>query len=115
MDRLPSGLLKRFCSGSSWSVGLRKILAMKIDQQREPRFRRTVRRLTTETRNMRGYFAARHAWYAWLANGGATTNLFLQGAGTALQSDLMIWLILVLALRERTTSFFYLLSFVILS
>ena len=81
---------------------------MKIDQQREPRFRRTVRRLTTETRNMRGYFAARHVWYAWLANGGSTSNLFLQGAGNAVQSELMIRLIRVLYIGKSTSSFWYL-------
>ena len=81
---------------------------MKIDQQREARFRRTVRRLTIETRNVRSDFAARHVWYAWLADGGSTSNLFLQGAGFALQSDLMIRLIRVLDVGRSTSSFWYL-------
>jgi hypothetical protein len=51
---------------------------------------------------MRGQFAA---WRAWAAGGGSTANLFLQGAGAALQSDLMIRLIRVLDLDSRTSSF----------
>ncbi len=74
----------------------------------ESRFRRTVRRLTIETRNLRGDFAARHVWYAWLADGGSTSNLFLRGAGFALQSDLMIRLIRVLDVGRTTSSFWYL-------
>lgn len=57
---------------------------------------------------MRGDFAARHVWYAWLAHGGSTSNLFLQGAGHAVQSDLMIRLIRVLNIGKGTSSFWYL-------
>jgi hypothetical protein len=81
---------------------------MEGEQPQETRFRRTVRRLTIETKNMRGDFAARHVWYAWLDSGGSTSNLFLQGAGHAVQSDLMIRLIRVLDVGKRTASFWYL-------
>jgi len=57
---------------------------------------------------MRGQFAAWRAWRTWAAGGGTTANLFLQTAGSALQSDLMIRLIRVLDLDSRTCSFWYL-------
>jgi hypothetical protein len=57
---------------------------------------------------MRGDFAAWRTWRAWAAAGGSTANLFLQAAGSALQSDLMIRLIRVFDLDSNTSSFWYL-------
>jgi hypothetical protein len=78
------------------------------DTQQEAKVRRTVRRLTIETRNMRGVFAAWRSWRAWSHAGGATSNMVLQGALVALQSDLMIRLIRVLDRGSDTASFWYL-------
>ena|ERR1700730_4216533 len=78
------------------------------DSQEEARVRRTIRRLTIETRNMRGIFAAWRNWQAWVREGGSTSNLVLQGAFVALQSDLMIRLIRVLDRGADTASFWYL-------
>jgi hypothetical protein len=70
-----------------------------------PRFQRAVKRLTAETQRMRD------DWAAVLAIRSArpsSSNLFLQTAAGAIQSDVMIRLVRVFEISDRTSSFWYL-------